>query len=562
MRERPALRRATLQDVLDALNQQYADREIDGTLAGEARCAILGYCHAVGKQPNKCKADIVDLLERMDGKDALQAGYDPRAWSNLKSLLRRALNLAGNPTPPARRNRPLSEVWDRALAAAPDRDSKIRLRPFGGYCTDHGIAPTEVSEVTLEAYAVHVRDIARSTNIPDTIKKARCAWNKLADAMSAEPLVRVRTWKSPKAWAKDVSIMPQTFQDEMALFHKARSPLTYEEVFRCRPLRTERAVDLQCQVIMRIVTALIEVGHPASAITSFDYLTQSGRFEEIMRALKKKTGAAELRQLGAYVSMIHWLAETWRPVDAAELQKLKKLMEVVGSRRAEISDSTLNVLEQLEDPVKREKLKRLGDTIFAEFKSKGERATREDAENFREAIYWEIGLTSGWRPATRARINTQDNIRWGGSKRRRVATLKVPKSREKTEIRLTVELPESTSEMLHYFIEHALPLLRAAEDPDNPYLFPGYKLGRPTVSYHLSRQSEKLIALRTHVVGVTGHKSRHVSVMLHLIENPGDWVTVQEHVGHRSLETTKTFYANVTQIESSKRVQKSLGKRK
>jgi hypothetical protein len=139
---------------------------------------------------------------------------------------------------------------------------------------------------------------------------------------------------------------------------------------------------------MRVVTVLIEVGHPASAITSFDYLTQSGRFEEIMRALKKKIGVAELRQLGAYVSMIHWLAETWRPVDADELQKLKTLTEVVGSRRAEISDSTLNVLEQLEDPVKREKVKRLGDTIFAEFKSKGERATRKDAENFREAIYW------------------------------------------------------------------------------------------------------------------------------------------------------------------------------
>jgi integrase len=562
MRERPALRCPTLQHVLDALLRQYVEREIDGTLAGEARCAIHGYCNAVGKQPSKCKADIVDLLARMDGKASLQAGYDPRAWSNLKSLLRRALNMAGNPTPPARRNRPVSPVWDKALAAAPDRDSQIRLRPFFGYCTDRSIAPKDVTEATFGMYAEHVRDIAKSKNVPDTMKKVRRCWNKLADALPAEQLARVATWKNPKSWGQPVSIMPPSFQEEMALFRKARSPLTYEQVFRCRPLRTEGAVDLQCQVIMRVVTVLIEVGHPASAITSFDYLTQSGRFEEIMRALKKKTGAAELRQLGAYVSMIHWLAETWRPVDAAELQKLKKLMEVVGSRRAEISDSTLNVLEQLEDRVKREKLKWLGDTIFAEFKSKGERATRIDAENFREAIYWELGLTSGWRPATRARINIQDNIRWGGSKRRRVATLKVPKSREKTEIRLTVELPESTSEMLQYFIEHALPLLRAAADPDNPYLFPGYKLGRPMVSYHLSHQSEKLIALRTHVVGVTGHKSRHVAVKLHLIENPGDWVTVQEHVGHRNVETTKTFYANVTQVESSKRVQKSLGKRK
>jgi integrase len=60
---------------------------------------------------------------------------------------------------------------------------------------------------------------------------------------------------------------------------------------------------------------------------------------------------------------------------------------------------------------------------------------------------------------------------------------------------------------------------------------------------------------------VTGHKSRHVSVKLHLAANPGDWATVQEHVGHRDAETTRRFYADVTQIESSKRVQESMGKR-
>jgi hypothetical protein len=36
---------------------------------------------------------------------------------------------------------------------------------------------------------------------------------------------------------------------------------------------------------------------------------------------------------------------------------------------------------------------------------------------------------------------------------------------------------------------------------------------------------------------------------------------VQEHVGHRHEDTTKTVYANVTQVQSSKRVQKSMGKR-
>jgi integrase len=115
--------------------------------------------------------------------------------------------------------------------------------------------------------------------------------------------------------------------------------------------------------------------------------------------------------------------------------------------------------------------------------------------------------------------------------------------------------------MLRHFIDHALPLLQIAGDDENPQLFPGRRRGSHINSAHLSKQSEKLIALRTHVVGVTGHKSRHVSVKLHLDANPGDWLTVQEHVGHRDSDTTKLFYANVTQVESSKRVQRSMGKR-
>ena len=126
------------------------------------------------------------------------------------------------------------------------------------------------------------------------------------------------------------------------------------------------------------------------------------------------------------------------------------------------------------------------------------------------------------------------------------ATLTAGKITEKTELRRKVELPPSTSQMLLYFIHRALPLLRAPGDDANAYLFPSRKHDRHTTSGELGKQSQKLTARRTRVVGMTGHKSRHVSVKLHLEENPGDWTTVQEHVGHRDAETTRIFYANVT----------------
>ena len=246
---------ATLQDVLDALGQMFTVREIDKDLFLQARSAVLSYCRAAGKSPSKLNADIVELLDRMDATSALKAGFLPRRWSNLKSLLRRTLNLAGNPTKSARREAPVSPDWERLLNGCGDRDVQICLRPFAGYCTDRHILPTRVDELVLEAYAHEVRAIGRSKNPTDSIKKVRRCWNTLVDSFSDELTFRARTWQNPRAWAQPLEEMPKSFQAEMTLLRKARSPETFEEVFRCRPLKNKKAVDDQCATIMRIVAS-------------------------------------------------------------------------------------------------------------------------------------------------------------------------------------------------------------------------------------------------------------------------------------------------------------------
>ena len=50
-----APRCATLQNVLDALTELFAAGEIDSDLYRESRSAILSYCRAAGKPPQKLK---------------------------------------------------------------------------------------------------------------------------------------------------------------------------------------------------------------------------------------------------------------------------------------------------------------------------------------------------------------------------------------------------------------------------------------------------------------------------------------------------------------------------
>jgi integrase len=552
---------ATLQQVLDALDEMFAAGEIGEAVLRDARSGILSFSRAVGKPPARLKADIVELLDRMDGNTATRAGFMPRTWSNTKSLLRRALNLAGNPTKAARRDRPLAPAWDLLLGGGSDKDVQTRLRPLAGYCSDRQIEPIEVDEAVLEAYAAEVRRIARSRNPADAVQKMRRCWNKLVDIYPTELSFRALVVDRRKRIATPIEAMPASFRAEMALLRKARSAETFEEIFRCKPLKHAKAVDNFCGIIMRIVTAMKANGHALSDITALRYLVQPQHFEATMRQLKVLTEVDDLRQLGSYVSALHWLGDVWVKLNDTKMRTLKRSMAVVGRRKAEIADSSLEVLEQLDDPIKREKIKKLAETVAAEFEAKGDAATTMDAEQFRNALFWELGLTTGWRPASRARINIHDDIVWAGRKIRATATLTAGKAAEKTELRRKVELPLITSRVLRLYIDRALPRLRSMSDPNNPYLFPGRRIGKHTTTNHLSMQSAKLIARRTSVVGATGQKSRHVSVKLHLIENPGDWQTAQEHLGHRHSDTTKQFYANVTQVESSKRVHRSMGKR-
>jgi integrase len=558
----PSPQCATLQHVLDALTEMFAAGEISERLLRDARSAILSYCRAVKKEPKKLKADIVELLDRLDESTALKEGLFEERFSNIKSLLRRALNLAGNPTKAARRDRPLSSAWQRRLDECGDKEVQARLRPFAGFCTDHGIEPPDVVEATFVSYEKEVRTIAKSRNPNDALKKVRRCWNKLVDQYPSELRYRSPVKIAQKRKATVIDVMPKSFQKEMALLHEARSPETYEKHFLCRPLKHAKAVDDFCAMIMRIVTAAQMAGHSLSEIKSLRYLVEPTRFDDIMRQLKGLTGAKELRQLGSYVSVIHWLAEVWVRLSAAKMRSLKLSMAVVGRRRAEISDSSLEVLEQVDDPRKRQAIKVLAETLEARFMAKGADVTRDDAQDLRDALYWELGLTTGWRPSSRARINMDEDITWsGGRPCKGIATVRANKKSEKTELRRVVELPKSTSRILALFIKRGVPLLTLEQDPENPHLFPGRKPGQHMTTSQLSTQSEDLIARRTGFVGATGHKSRHVSVKMHLIHNPGDWVTVQEHVGHRDPVITQRFYAQLTQTEASKRVQKSMGKR-
>lgn len=79
------------------------------------------------------------------------------------------------------------------------------------------------------------------------------------------------------------------------------------------------------------------------------------------------------------------------------------------------------------------------------------------------------------------------------------------------------------------------------DQTDNKFLFPNKYLEARSGD-HLSR---KLAALTSREIGVrmTAHQWRHVVGYLFLLENPGEYDSVRQLLGHRSLVTTIRYYA-------------------
>ena len=110
----------------------------------------------------------------------------------------------------------------------------------------------------------------------------------------------------------------------------------------------------------------------------------------------------------------------------------------------------------------------------------------------------------------------------------------------KNKVTLRHELPASCTELLERYCSVHRP--RLLKEP-RPELFIGQSGGKKSSSA-LSKQLAAFIARETGIV-FHAHLIRHLMAYLYLKQHPGDYVTVQRLLGHKSLETTLSFYAGL-----------------
>ncbi|MFN3613053.1 MAG: hypothetical protein ACK4WC_00630 [Rubrimonas sp.] len=144
-------------------------------------------------------------------------------------------------------------------------------------------------------------------------------------------------------------------------------------------------------------------------------------------------------------------------------------------------------------------------------------------------------------------------------------TLTIPATETKTFRRICVRIDPRTVAMLKVYIEHFLPVVRKAVGaaPDNPHLWPGAAGDAPEEGGYGPGlgyiDPGKLNArFSQHVWGhcklrLCLHVMRHLAGKIILDQDPSAMSLVQHLLGHTSIRTTQSYYAEVNQIIAQQR---------
>jgi len=168
-----------------------------------------------------------------------------------------------------------------------------------------------------------------------------------------------------------------------------------------------------------------------------------------------------------------------------------------------------------------------------------------EAQAVEIAVAIEILTVFPIREANLTALHLKDNIVKTGAHKDAEVLIVIPGEGVKNGEDLEVKLPRESAELLDLYLKRCLPVL-APKGTD--WLFPGRKGGHKharAFGAQIKRVIFRKTALPIHV-----HFFRHLSAKFWLDRHPGQFEVIQRALGHRSLKTTMTFYAEFKAVQA------------
>jgi integrase len=378
-------------------------------------------------------------------------------------------------------------------------------------------------------------------------RRVTLIWNEAArdPALGLRP-VTVPAYRSPKRidWARLSKAFRQDVDAHLS-WCGASDPLAADA--RPRAL-APRSLRLRRDQIHAAVTALVESGIKPSAIRSLADLVSPDRFKRILRnRLAKAAGKENTFNVDLGKAVVR-VAHEWVQVDPQASAELKRLAGIMPAPVRELTAKNRTFLRQFDDPAVLRRLYCLAERLWTEVK-------REAKPNFRTLAKAQAALAIAIlsycpiRPQnlTALAFDSHLFLRQGAGA---ISTLEVPAHEVKNRRELAYDIPPQLAKMLiEYRDRVATKIIR--HRPTRLFVnVDGTPKNQATVASLVINYLRK----RAGIV-MTPHQFRHLSARVVLDANPGEYETVRQFLGHKSLKTTVAAYAGIDSRRAARRHQ-------
>jgi integrase len=518
--------RATLADVIVLISQaEFPDRRKE-----ELRSAVRTVARLLRTEPAAIAVDPAALRRRLEAIAPEAHGISRGCWTNVRSLLTKALALV-RPMMPGRSRQAILPEWEAFTATLPFSRT-IRLVPLLRFLSARGRGPADVSVADLDSYRDAIMNDRLRKDPEKSWDRLVWVWNWCLHNVGGWPAIVIERPTKRVTYVLPWSAFPPSFKNDVDRFlHR----LSRQDISEDGPPRPARPATLQKRSYqLRVASsALVHRGHDAEAIGSIADLLSLHRYQEILRFFLDRHGGPRSHQAAEVAAFLKDVARHWAKVDEPTLAKMKRISSRLALPRRGMTAKN------------RERLRPFDDTEnVAAFLALPQRLRREveiSKRNDRsKAMLSQMAAAIALLQAAPIRLKnlTALDVNRNLIARGKRLYLVVAESEVKNNEPIDFELPAETRDILVWYVREHRPLL--ISELTNA-LFPGPRVGAKS-SNTLAKQIPQTV-FRFTGLRINVHLFRHAAGKLFLDARPGQYEVMRRVLGHRSIATTTGLYA-------------------
>jgi integrase len=474
------------------------------------------------------------LANRLSEVAPRACGISPARWNNVRALARAALALV-QPISPGRQRNLLSPAWKRLADRLESRHVAVSLSRLLRFCSARGIDPDTVCNDTFEEFRLFLSDSLLSDPDKVFIQTAR-AWRVSQAKIENWPRISVEVPDRRNRWTFKWDRFPASLRRDFNIW---RDRLAGRDILDEMPFRAARETTLATREwqVRAFASALVRRGRDPATIRLLADLVEIEPFKEGMRYFLERNGNKRTAGIGGIAAALMAIARHHVRVEPPQLDRLVATVRRLSpDRRGGLTEVNRARLRQFDDHDNVRALLMLPATLTRMAVHDSDR--RRGAIQAQLAVAIEILLMAPLRLANLVQLDFDRNlVRPGrGNAVHLVIEAESVKNREPLEYPLPAQSVRLLERYLHEFRPHLAPASSTA-------LFPG-RDGGPKKKEWLGKQIFRTI--RNHTgLRVNPHLFRHISGKLFLECNPGAYEVVRRVLGHRSADTTISYYTGL-----------------